>query len=211
MSMSAAQAGLIGCHVCTQLSPANVLAHGQARCPRCGAPLHARKPQSIQRTWALLIAALILYIPANVYPIMRVVSLGQAQSDTILSGVIHLWEVGMYPLAIVVFVASVFVPMVKLMVLLYLLLSVQLGWRRGLRERTVLYRFTEAIGRWSMVDVFVVALLAALVHLGQVATIIPGPAALAFAAVVVLTMFAAMAFDPRLMWDALDREHAKHD
>lgn len=204
MTLSAARAALVNCHVCSQLSPVSLLAHGHARCSRCGAPLHLRKPHSIQRTWALLIAAIILYIPANVFPIMRVVSLGQTQSDTILSGVIHLWEVNMYPLAIIVFVASVFVPLVKLMVLLYLLLSIQFKWRHGLRERTILYRFTEAIGRWSMVDVFVVALLAALVHLGRIATIIPGPAALAFASVVVLTMFAAMAFDPRLMWDIFD-------
>ncbi|MEZ5590889.1 MAG: paraquat-inducible protein A [Gammaproteobacteria bacterium] len=204
MTLSAARAALVNCHVCSQLSPTSILSHGHAHCPRCGAPLHLRKPYSIQRTWALLLAAIILYIPANVFPIMRVVSLGQTQSDTILSGVIHLWQVDMYPLAIIVFVASVFVPMVKLMVLLYLLLSVQFKWRHGLRERTALYRFTEAIGRWSMVDVFVVSLLAALVHLGQIATIIPGPAALAFATVVVLTMSAAMTFDPRLMWDIFE-------
>jgi paraquat-inducible protein A len=197
MSYSAAQKGLAGCHVCTQLSPAR-----HHHCPRCGAPLHLRKPHSLQRSWALLLTALILYVPANVYPIMQVTSLGQTQSDTILSGVIHLWVVGMYPLAAIIFIASVFVPLLKMLALLYLLLSVQFCWRWGLRERTVLYRLTEAVGRWSMVDVFVVALLAALVHFDELATIVPGSAALAFAAVVVATMFAAMAFDPRLMWDS---------
>lgn len=194
--ISARQAGMISCHICNQLSD-----YSQADCSRCGAPLHSRKPNSLQRSWALLLAALILYLPANIYPILHVVSLGQTQNDTILSGVIHLWEAGMYPLALIIFIASVFVPLVKLLILIFLLFSVQFNWRGRLRERTILYRFTEAIGRWSMVDVFVVALLAALVHLGQVATIIPGPAALAFAGVVILTMLAATAFDPRLMWD----------
>lgn len=208
MSASAARAGLVSCHICDRLSPVERLAR-EPHCPRCGAPLHLRKPHSLQRSWALVIAAVMLYIPANVYPIMRVVSFGRSDTSTILSGVVHLWEVGMYPLAIVVFVASVFVPLVKLIVLIVLLLSVQLGWRAGARQRTVLYRFTEAIGRWSMVDVFVVALLAALVHLGSVATIIPGPAALAFAGVVIITMLAAMAFDPRLIWDRLETPSAR--
>jgi paraquat-inducible protein A len=203
LSTSAARAGLVSCHVCDRLTPLAQLASDH-HCSRCGARLHLRKPHSIQRTWALVVAAIILYVPANVYPIMRVVSFGRIDTNTIISGVVHLWEVGMYPLAIVVFVASVFVPLVKLLVLVVLLLSVQFGWRSGARQRTVLYRFTEAIGRWSMVDVFVVALLAALVHLGSVATIIPGPAALAFAGMVIVTMLAAMAFDPRLIWDTLE-------
>lgn len=201
LTLSAARAGLAGCHVCGRLSPLDSL---ERRCLRCAAPLHVRKPHSIQRTWALLIAAAILYIPANVYPIMRVVSLGSVESSTILGGVAHLWEVGMYPLAVVVFTASVFIPVLKLSVLVFLLLSVQCSWRFAAHQRSLLYRYTEAAGRWSMIDVFVVALLAALVNLGSVATIVPGPAALAFAAVVILTMFAALAFDPRLIWDALD-------
>jgi paraquat-inducible protein A len=206
-ALSAAQAALLNCHVCARLTPLQHARHG--RCGRCGAPLHLRKPASIQRTWALLIAAVILYIPANTYPIMQVVSFGNSDTSTILSGVVHLWETGMYPLALVVFIASVMVPVLKLIALVYLLLSVQFGWSAWPRQRTVLYRLTEAVGRWSMVDVFVVALLAALVHIGSVATIIPGPAALAFAAVVIITMFAAMAFDPRLIWDTLPRNHTR--
>jgi paraquat-inducible protein A len=203
--LTAAQADLLSCHVCARLTPAH--ADHRHRCPRCGAPLHLRKPDSIQRTWALLIASMILYIPANVFPIMQIVSFGNVQTNTILSGVVHLWEGGMYPLALVVFVASVMVPVLKLITLIYLLCSVQFRWTTRPRQRTVLYRLTEAVGRWSMVDVFVVALLAALVHIGSVATIIPGPAALAFATVVIATMLAAMTFDPRLIWDALPRNH----
>jgi paraquat-inducible protein A len=205
--LTAAQADLLSCHVCTRLTPA--AADHQHRCSRCGAPLHLRKPNSIQRSWALLIAGMLLYLPANVFPIMKIVSFGSVQTNTILSGVVHLWEEGMYPLALIVFVASVMVPVLKIIILIYLLLSVQFGWSTGARQRTVLYRLTEAVGRWSMVDVFVVALLAALVHIGTVATIIPGPAALAFAAVVIVTMLAAMAFDPRLIWDALPGNNAQ--
>jgi paraquat-inducible protein A len=175
-------------------------AHGAA-CPRCGAELHARKPQSLQRTWALVIAALLCYAPANLFPVMTVTSLGRAQSDTILSGVVFLLNHGMWPLAVVVFTASIFVPMAKLLILGFLLISVQRGsaWRPA--ERTRLYRITEAIGRWSMVDIYVVTILVALVRLGNLATIEAGAGAVFFGAVVVLTMLAAESFDPRLIWD----------
>jgi len=166
--------------------------------------LHRRKPQSIQRTWALIAAAAICLVPANLLPIMRVTSLGQVQSDTIMSGVIFLFGHGMWPLALIVFVASVFVPLMKLLLLIYLAASVQLGSRWRPRERTRLYRITEAVGRWSMVDIYVVAILVTMVQLGNLATIEAGPGAIFFAAVVVLTMFAAMAFDPRLIWDRAD-------
>lgn len=167
--------------------------------------LHHRKPASLQRTWALVIAAVICYIPANLLPIMSVTSLGQVQSDTIISGVIFLLGHGMWPLALVVFVASVLVPLLKLVILVFLLISVQLrsAWRP--RDRTRLYRITEAVGRWSMVDIYVVTILVALVHLGNLATIEAEAGAVFFAAVVVLTMFAAMSFDPRLMWDVWER------
>ncbi|MCG6897901.1 MAG: paraquat-inducible protein A [Thiocapsa sp.] len=177
------------------------------RCPRCTDVLHGRKPRSLQRTWALLIAAVVCYVPANLLPIMTVTSLGRTQSDTILSGVVFLLTHGMWPLAIVVFVASVFVPFLKLLILVFLLLSVQVRsvWRP--RDRTRLYRITEAIGRWSMVDVYVVTILVALVRLGNLASVQAEAGAVFFCAVVVLTMLAAMSFDPRLIWDAMEQRY----
>lgn len=183
-------------------APATALSGVRLRCPRCRAILHRRKPLSLQRTWALVLAALVFYVPANVYPVMTVTSLGQTQSDTIFSGVVFLLEHGMLPLAAILFIASIFVPLLKLLILILLLLSVQLrsAWRP--RDRTRLYRLTEAIGRWSMVDVYVVTILVALVHLGNLASIQAEAGAVFFCAVVILTMFAAMSFDPRLIWDA---------
>ncbi|MCP5197582.1 MAG: paraquat-inducible protein A [Gammaproteobacteria bacterium] len=175
------------------------------RCPRCGATLHIRKPNSLARTWALVIAASILYIPANTLPIMTVTSLGRTQSDTILSGVAYLLLHGMWPLALLIFFASVVVPLLKLLILIYLLVSVQRRSRWRPRDRTRLYRVTEAVGRWSMVDIYVVTILVALVHLGNLATIQAEAGAVFFGAVVVLTIFAALAFDPRLIWDRLEQ------
>jgi paraquat-inducible protein A len=207
----AAGAGLIGCHSCNLVSraSANHEPHAAAVCPRCRAPLHARKPDSLARTWALVIAAGICYLPANLLPIMKVTSLGNAQADTILSGVIYLVVHGMWPLALVVFIASVFVPLAKLVILVFLLVSVQRRspWRPV--DRTRLYRLTEAVGRWSMVDIYVVTILVALVRLGNLASIEAQPGAIFFGAVVVITMFAAMTFDPRLIWDNLESTHDK--
>ncbi|MCB1764949.1 MAG: paraquat-inducible protein A [Candidatus Competibacteraceae bacterium] len=177
------------------------------RCPRCGATLHARKPNSLARTWALVIAAFIFYIPANVLPIMTVTSLGKTQSDTIMSGVAYLLLHGMWPLALLIFFASVVVPLLKLVILVYLLISVQLRSRWRPRDRTRLYRITEAVGRWSMVDIYVVTILVALVHLGNLATIRAEVGAVFFGAVVVITIFAALTFDPRLIWDRLEQPH----
>jgi paraquat-inducible protein A len=193
----------LSCHVCELVIPVRAGVE-QVRCPRCGARVHRRKPESLQRTWALVIAALILYVPANVYPIMTVTSLGRAQSDTILSGVFYLLAHGMWPLAVVVFVASVFVPLLKLLLLVFLLLSVQLRAQWRPLDRARLYRITEMVGRWSMVDVYVVTILVALVKLGNLATVEAEAGAIFFATVVVLTMFAAMTFDPRLIWDNLE-------
>jgi paraquat-inducible protein A len=157
------------------------------------------------RTWALVLAACIFYIPANLLPITIVVSFGKTQTDTIMSGVIYFISTGMWPIALVIFVASILVPMLKLFILTFLLISVKRKsiWRP--RDRTRLYRITEAIGRWSMVDIYVVTILVALVNLGSVATIKAGPGAAFFAAVVIITMFAAMSFDPRLIWDAEEK------
>lgn len=197
--------GLTSCHCCQLLVrlPA-APPHGRARCPRCGSPVQLRKPDSLARTWALVIAAVIFYVPANLLPITHVTSLGHVQSDTIMSGVIYFIQSGSWPIALVIFVASVFVPLLKLVILVYLLVSVRRRSRWRPRDRSKLYRITEVIGRWSMVDIFVVAILVALVHLGALASIEAGPGAVYFAAVVVITMFAAMTFDPRLIWDNLD-------
>lgn len=197
--MRARDLGLASCHTCgllQQLPPS-----GHAHCPRCHSPVHLRTPNSIQLTWALVITAIIAYLPANLYPVMTVTSLGQSQSDTILSGVIYLLLHGDWPLALIVFVASVLVPLLKIVALLYLLLSVQRRSPLRKSQRTRLYRVVELVGRWSMVDIFVVALLAALVQAGALATIEPGVGAIAFTSVVILTMFAALSFDPRLIWD----------
>lgn len=179
-----------------------------AVCPRCGATLHERKPQSLQRTWAWLIAAVLCYLPANLLPIMKITSLGRAQADTIMSGVVYLLLHGMWPLAMVVFTASVVVPLLKLTILLTLLISVHRGSRWRPVERTRLYRITEAIGRWSMVDIFVVTILVALVRLGNLATVEAQTGAVFFGAVVVLTMLAAESFDPRLIWDRSEARSA---
>jgi paraquat-inducible protein A len=193
------------CHDCGLLArlPGGDGAHA-ARCPRCDALLHERKPRSLERTWAWLIAAAICYVPANLLPIMKVTSLGRAQEDTIMSGVVYLLLHGMWPLALVVFVASVFVPLLKIAILLVLLVSVHRGSRWRPVDRTRLYRITEAIGRWSMVDIFVVTILVALVHLGALATVEAQTGAVFFGAVVVLTMLAAESFDPRLIWDRME-------
>jgi len=201
-SLTALKASLVSCHSCHLLCKAAPSPEdGVMACPRCGAALHARKPNSIARTWALVIAAFILYIPANVLPITRVISFGKAQSDTIMSGVIYFVKSGSWPIALVIFVASVFVPVLKLFLLSFLLISVQRKsqWRQ--KDRTRLYRITEAVGRWSMVDIYVVTILVALVKLGSLATIEAGPGAIFFAGMVVITIFAAMSFDPRLIWD----------
>lgn len=196
--------GCATCHECGRLSrlPLQGFGHGyEMVCPRCGSPLHFRKRNSLQRTWAFVIAAAICYVPANVFPVMTVISLGQAQSDTILSGAIYLLTHGMWPLALIVFIASITVPIAKVVALVSLLISVQRrsSWRPA--DRTRLYRITEAIGRWSMVDIYVVTILVALVRLGNLATIEAGWGAVFFGAVVVLTMIAAESFDPRLIWD----------
>lgn len=204
----ALDAGLAPCHDCSLLL--RLPAHGahEATCPRCGAPVHTRKPNSLERTWAWWIAAAICYVPANVLPIMQVTSLGRAQADTIMSGVVYFLLHGMWPLALVIFTASIFVPMLKLAILLGLLVSVHRGSRWRPVDRTRLYRLTELIGRWSMVDIFVVTILVALVHLGNLATIQAQLGAVFFASTVVLTMLAAESFDPRLIWD---RCHAEKD
>jgi paraquat-inducible protein A len=192
----AADQGLASCHVCGRLEPA-----AEGHCPRCGSRLHLRKPDSLARTIALLSGAVALYIPAMSLPVMNVSGLGGGEASTILSGVITFWQMGSYPVAIIIFTASVLIPILKIAALVWLCLAAT-GKVRGSGNKLALtYHITEIVGRWSMVDVFVVAILACLVKLGTLMTITPGPAALSFAAVVILTMFSAMSFDPRLLWD----------
>ncbi|WP_175962934.1 paraquat-inducible protein A [Burkholderia pyrrocinia] len=200
--MTARAAGLIACHHCARVQPAP--ARGQ-RCTRCGSPLHARRPRSVARTGALVAAAALLYIPANLLPVMHATSLGRAEDDTILGGVAYFWTSGDWALAVVVFVASVLVPMLKLAILALQAMAAHRGAQWRPLERARLHRLVERVGRWSMLDVFVVALTIALVHFGTFADITPGPGALAFGAVVVLTMCASMQFDPRLIWDGAAR------
>ncbi|WP_244816527.1 paraquat-inducible protein A [Caballeronia sp. Lep1P3] len=198
---TAAEARLFVCHDCALLS--KVPPHAsEGRCPRCHARLHVRKPDSIARTWALLIAAMVLNVPANVLPVMYTSSLFGAQDDTIMSGVAYLWVSGSWPLAIVVFIASIAVPMLKIVALVLLVTSTQFHSRWMPERRTRVYRIVEFVGRWSMLDIYVITVLVALVQFNALATIHAGTAAIAFGAVVVLTMLAAMTFDPRLMWDA---------
>jgi paraquat-inducible protein A len=200
---------MVGCHACGQICRQPTT--GQTGdCPRCGAALHLRKPHSLNRTWALLLAAALLYLPANLLPMMHSIDFFGPRTDTILSGVIKLWQDGAWDLALIVFVASVVVPILKIGVIGFLALSVQLRWRAQTVERTRLYRLVERIGHWSMLDIFVVALLVALVDIRGLAQVLPGPGALAFGAVVILTMLAAMSFDPRLIWDAAE-EPTTHD
>jgi paraquat-inducible protein A len=196
-------AGAIGCETCGLVSfPATP----DPSCPRCDTPLHARKPDSITRTWALVIAAAVLYVPANYYPVLTVMQLGAGQPSTILGGVEELFSARMYPLAALVFFASIAVPMLKLAGLSILMIATQTGWAGWLRDRTRLYHIVRWIGRWSMIDIFMEALLGALVRFGNVITIEPGIGAVAFCSVVILTMIAAETFDPRLMWDAAQRQ-----
>jgi len=198
---SAAARGLACCHVCYKLAP-----EALHECPRCRAALHVRTRNSLHRTLALLITAMILYIPANVLPIMTTATLGSETESTILGGVLLLIEMGSYPVAAVIFVASVMVPLAKFIALLVLYWSVTRRHKTSHRQRTVLYRATEFIGRWSMVDVFVVTVLVALVSLGSLMRITPGVASIAFGGVVIVTMLAAESFDPRLIWDQLADE-----
>lgn len=198
------QSNTVLCRICGCLSkaPAQLAAHDKLHCPRCQHGIHQGSKRSLEVTWALLIAAAILYIPANLLPVMSVYFLGKGQPDTIIGGVFHLAEAGQWPLALLVFVASIVVPILKLIALGFLLITIQRQstWRP--LDRIKLYRFTEYIGRWSMVDVFVVAVLTGLVQFGNIAQVQANIGTFSFAAVVVLTMLAAHSLDKRLIWEA---------
>jgi len=199
--LTAAKAGLISCEACGLLvRPAHADEPGY--CPRCDAELEFRRHDSIQRTWALIIAAAVCYLPANILPIMISNQLGRVEEDTIISGVILLYNTGSAVLAGIVLIASVVIPLAKLIALSYLLITVQRGSVRKNRDRAKLYRLVEIVGRWSMLDVFVATFIVALIQLQPLMAVLPGTGVLFFGAVVVLTMLAAESFDPRLIWDS---------
>lgn len=210
---ASAENRLLCCHACGLLARAPRVEDGIAAvaCPRCVSRLHARKPDSRTRALALMLAAILLYVPANLLPIMTVYRLGSGVPSTILGGVHELVAGGLWSLALLVFFASVLVPVLKLVGLGYLLWSVRRGSRLRQHDRTRLYRLVEGIGRWSMVDMFVLSLLVSLVQIGNIATIETGAGASAFAAVVVLTMLAASSFDPRLIWDVGEEAKENED
>lgn len=193
--------GVVRCHACALVCEDTVAVDMHARCPRCGAPLHRRRPDSIGRAWALLAAAMICYIPANLLPVMHTSLLGSGSESTIMSGVIQFWRHGAYGVSLVIFVASVVVPCTKFLVLGLLLASAQRRSSRAMRERAALYRLVERIGYWSMLDVLVVGMVAALVRFQALGQTEPRVGISFFGIVVVLTMLSAMQFDPRLIWD----------
>ncbi|MGF6776461.1 paraquat-inducible protein A [Paraburkholderia sp. GAS334] len=206
--ITAKRAGFVSCHACARVEPWRPSAAPQ-QCSRCGATLHRRSPDSLIRTWALLLSAALLYIPANLLPVMHTASLVGAEDDTIMSGVVYFWTSGDWPLSVIVFIASILVPMLKLSVLVLLTVTAQRRSKWRPDQRTKLYRIVERVGRWSMLDVFVVTLTVALVRFNSLAVITAGPGALAFGSVVVLTMLASMQFDPRLIWDYVDERKDK--
>lgn len=197
-AVNAREAGLMACNTCGSL---HEVQH-ETPCRRCGARVHPRRPNSLQRVWAFLLVGMLAYIPANLYPIMITHSFTGDTSDTIISGVLLLIDSGSYVVALIIFVASICIPMVKFLIIAGLALSVHFRWQLSEHTRHRLHGLTEFIGRWSMIDVFVVAVLAALIQLGAIITIIPGIGINAFAISVVFTMFSASALDPRLLWDA---------
>lgn len=199
---TAQEAGLIRCHDCGKLSIDEAVGPDEVlRCSRCRASLHSRKPASLTRTWALVLAALVFYLPANILPMMRVNFMGSPADSTILDGIIFFFQDGEYLVGGIILTASVLVPLFKIIGIILILLSIRFHWNGWLKHKSAIFRFIEFIGRWSFLDVFVIALLAAMVRFGAFTTIEADPAAPYFTAVVVCTMFAALSFDPRIMWD----------
>lgn len=199
----AADFGLAGCVTCGKVTPVTV-----GHCPRCQSRLHLRKPGSVRNTMALMIAAAVLYVPSHLLPIMTVVELGEVTHNTIITGMMTFWRSGAYPIAIVIFTASILIPLLKIVALSWLCAAATGKVRPSPKTLGRLYWFTELLGRWSMIDIFVVGILVSIVQLGNYMTIAPGLGALAFAGVVLLTMFATMSFEPRLLWDRLDDMNA---
>ena len=195
------EVGLQGCHVCNHLESLDT-----DRCARCNTVLRARKPQSRQRALALTVTATLLMVPAHLFPIMKVQTLGSGQESTIVDGVVTLWQHGSYPIAILIFMASVMIPLWKLLALFWLIMSRKAITLEVAEKQSLLYRISHMAGPWSMVDVFVVALLVGLVQMVGVMQIYPGLAMASFAAMVVATMLGASAFDERTIWDRVIAE-----
>lgn len=196
MLASAREKNKVSCHTCGRINSIE-----EAYCLRCHTPLHSRKKNSVQRCLAFSLASIIAYIPANIWPIMIVTNLGRNEESTILAGVATFWQMKAYPVAITIFIASVMIPALKLLALGWLC-ALSSGWvNTNPRHATRIFWLTELVGRWSMVDVFVVAILVALVQLGNIISITPGTAAVSFGLMVILTMLAALSFEPRVIWD----------
>lgn len=199
--LSARQWGVVACHACGLVCEDTLDVAGWARCPRCEASLHRRRPDSIARAWAFLLAGMIFYIPANLLPVMFTGQFGDDSENTVMSGIIEFWKTGSYGIALVIFIASVAVPCTKFLVLGLLLITAQRRSNWARRERARLYRLVELIGYWSMLDVLVVAVVAALVKFQTLSEVEPRVGILYFGAMVIMTMLSAMNFDPRLIWD----------
>jgi paraquat-inducible protein A len=206
---TAMQLGLLRCEVCGLLSRPAAGAH-EGHCPRCAEELFFRKPRSLQITWAWLIGAAICFVPANVLPVMKTTTAAGAETDTILQGVVLLWSPTGWPLSLIVLIASIMIPIAKIVALAHLLVSSQRGSSANNEQRVRLYRMLRFIGRWSMVDVFVDAFTASLVQLQPLMSVAPAPGLFFFAAVVVLTMIAVESFDPRLIWDPVSASEVRH-
>jgi paraquat-inducible protein A len=203
--LTARDAGLAGCRACGRVAPI-----GTATCPRCGAGLHSRMPASIQRVLAWLLVGFMCYLPANLLPMLKTRTLGRETDSTIVGGVVDLAQHGAWDIAFVVFFASIVIPISKFLVILYLVWSIRFRANLSIHARIRLYEIIEFIGRWSMIDVFVVAILTALVQFNFLASVNPGPAAVFFALSVAFTMLSAQALDPRLLWDGAEPEASAH-
>jgi paraquat-inducible protein A len=194
---------VVSCDTCGLVQTVDRLPPGSvAECIRCGSFIATRRStRSLEVTAALSLAALILYVPANIYPILKMYLYGAYSENTVWEGIVQLMQHDQWGVAVIVFMASMVIPLVKLAGLFSLVVTARMGWGRRLRSRTQLYKLIDAIGPWAMLDVFLLAVLVALVKLGTWATVLPGPGLIAFTAVVVLTMFASAAFDPKLIWE----------
>lgn len=206
--LTAMQQGLQSCEACGLLSRPS--GEDEGHCPRCDQALEFRRPASLQRTWAFVIAAAICYVPANLLPVMTTTTAAGAESDTILQGVVLLWSPTGWPLSLIVLIASIMIPCGKIVALVYLLVTIQRGSIKDNEQRSRLFRMVKFVGRWSMVDVFVDTFTASLVQLQPLMSVAPAPGVFFFAAVVVLTMIAVESFDPRLIWDAASSGEVQH-
>jgi len=201
-NFSALEQGYLSCRVCHKLI--QMTGQEPIQCPRCHTRIYARIPNSIAQTWALLMTGMILFIPANILPVMSLTKGGVVRTDTIMSGILNLYRIGMGPIATIVFIASIAVPLFKIITLAFILLSVQLKWHISAAMRLKMYQIIEFVGRWSMLDILVISILLAMVKFNNIASVVVEPAALVFTGVVIATMFAAMRFDSRLIWDNAD-------